>query len=296
MMTIPENWPFIVATGLRKVFLDVYKEQPANVPTLFNMQPSQKSQEFDLSDEQNSVWTALNDDINFRSDIEGYRTTYTHAEFSDGKKIKRRLLMDDLYGVLQRKPAQMAMGARTKRETDGASVFNNSFSSGFTGGDSLSLCNSAHTFRNSASTFSNTGVLSLTPANVEATRKNMVKLKHADGTPKGLMPDMLVYGIDQEQTGWEIINTSGQVNTALNNSNFHKGRYKALVWPNYVASTTQWWMLDSRMMKLFLLWFDREPIQFFKDRDFGVLAAGYAGYMVYSYGWSDPSFVFGQNP
>jgi len=296
MAYIPENWSELEAPGLRKIFDGVYRQQTSNIPVLFNMQKSSKAQEFDLQTDDKSSWIELEGDIKYEDEVQGYKKTYTHAEYVNGKKIQKKLIDDDLYGVIERIPRKMAIGARRRRERDGASVYNNSFNAGFTGGDSLALCSTAHTSLNSTSTRSNSGTLSLTPANVETTRRNMVKTKSGADEFIDVTPDMLIVPLELEEAAWTIINTKGKVDTANNNANFHMGKYKLLVWQNYLTSSTRWWMVDSTYMKEFLLWFDRLPVQFFKDRDFGTLISAFAGYMRYSFGWSDWIWVFGQNP
>lgn len=124
----------------------------------------------------------------------------------------------------------------------------------------------------------------------------MVKFKTNRDNNFTVTPDLLVVPVDLEQTAYEIINSKGKVDTAQNNVNFHFGKYKLVVWPNYLTSTTRWWMADSELMKMFLMWFDREPVQFFRDSDFETLTAKFAGYARYSFGWSDWRWVFGQNP
>jgi hypothetical protein len=106
---------------------------------------------------------------------------------------------------------------------------------------------------------------------------------------------MLIVPVDLESYAYEIINSRGKVDTAQNNVNFHVGRYKLVVWPNYLTSSTRWFMVDSRIMKMYLNWFDRITPQFYKDTDFDTLLAKFAGYMRYSYGWSDWRFVYGEN-
>lgn len=294
MPLISENWSNSILTGLRKVFVNYYREQVSNVPVLFNMQKSEKAQEFDLLTDEFKDFDVFNGQIAYDDYKESYKTTYTHQEYARGFKIERKLVMDELYGTIQRQPQLLGLSARRRREKDGASVFNNAFNSGFTGGDALSLCNSAHTSSNSTTTQSNTGVLSLTAANVEATRRSMIKFRSGRDGVVDIHPDMLLVPIDLEEIGWEILNSKGKVDSAQNNVNFHYGKYKMLVWPNYLTSASNWFFIDSTYMKQFLLWFDREPVQFFKDQDFGTLVSAFAGYMRYSFGWSHWMWTFGQ--
>lgn len=294
---ISENWPRLLEPGLRKIFVDNYAEQKSMLPVLFSMETSNKAQEFDLEDGPIADFESMNGPIPYDDSVEGYRTTYTHAEYARGFKVARSLVDDDLYNIINRKPGKLAMGARRRRESDGASVLNNAFNAGVTGGDTLSLCNSAHTSRQqNISTQSNTGTLTMTPANVEATRRLHAQVRDSIGGVINIESDMLISPLQLEETAWEIINSKGKVDTAQNNANFHFGKYKLAVWKNYLTSSTAWFMSDSTLMKMSLLWFDRVSPEFFKDKDFDTLQAKFAGYMRYSFGWSDWRFLFGQNP
>ncbi len=295
-MLVSENFADLLEPGLRHIFSDVFNRQESMLSVLFNMQNSEKAVEHDLemgdiADFEEFTGTVSYDDLK-----QGYKTNYEHTEYARGFKVERTLVKDDLYAQINRKPQQLGLAASRKRESDGASVFNNSFNSGFTGGDALSLCNSAHTSLVGGSNQSNTGTSSLSPTNVEATRRLMIKFKSNRDNNIQVSPDMLIVPTELDQTAFEIINSKGKVDTANNNVNFHFGKYKLVVWNNWLSSATRWWMVDSQLMKMFLLWFDREPVQFFKDADFETLVSKFAGYMRYSRGWSDWRWVLGQNP
>lgn len=296
-MYISENWADLMQPGLRKVFDGTFREFTSNLPVLYSMQSSKKQQEFDLTTDDKSSWEPKQGDIKFEDEVQGYKTTYTHTAYVSGKKFERELLMDDQYGVVERRTRLMARGARLRRERDGAALFNNAFNTAVTYGDGQPLCSAVHPSRNDLSLFrSNTGALSFTDANVEATRRLMIKQKTGTGEPAFLQPDMILAPIGLERAAWELLNSKGKIDSANNNANFHVGKYKLLVWPNFLTSDTKWYMVDSTMMKEFLLWFDREDVQFFKDRDLGTLVAAFAGYMRYSNGSSDFSWIYGQNP
>ena len=261
------------------------------------MATSKKAVEHDLNTDSKSTWAPKQGDIQYDDTVQGYQTDYIHTAYVSGKKFEKEILADDQYGRIERETRSMADGARYYREQSGAAPFNNAFNAGTIYGDGVSLCNSAHPSLNDTSlTRSNTGVLSLTDANIEVVRLLMIKQQLGTRTPAFLNPDMIIAPIDLERPAWEALMSKGKIDTANNNPNFHLGKYKLLVWPNFLTGTKRWFMVDSRKMKEYLMWFDREPVQFFKDRDFGVLASAFAGYMRYSAGTSWPFWVHGNNP
>ena len=296
MPLVSENWADLLEPGLRKIFDDSYRERASNIPVLFNVQSSSKAVEHDLTTGDILDFVPMNGAVPYDDMGQGYKTNYTHEEYARGIKIERKLVDDDQYTIINRRPRLLALAARRRREKDGASMFNNAFNTAITGGDSLSLCNSAHTSNNGGANQSNTGTLALTPVNLESTRRSMVGFKSDRDGIIEVMPDMILAPLQLEETVFEIINSKGKVDTAQNNVNFHFGKYKALIWPNYLTSATRWFLLDSQMMKEFFLWFDRINPEFQKDKEFDTYQSKYSGYMRYSFGWSDWRAVFGQNP
>lgn len=115
------------------------------------------------------------------------------------------------------------------------------------------------------------------------------------GNFQTINPDMIIVPNALESYGYEIINANGKVDTANNNPNFHRGRYKMVVWDNYLLSPTHWYLVDSKLMKEWLIWFDRIKPEFYKDTEFATLVALFAGYMRYSAGWSNWLWIYGEN-
>ncbi len=295
MPLISENWANLLEPGLRKVFDDQYRERPSNLPVIFNMQSSKKAVEHDLTTGSLADFIPMQGTVPYDDVGEGFKTDYTHQELARGIKVERKLVDDDLYNIINKRPRMLALSARRRREKDGASILNNSFSSGVVGGDGVALCSSAHPSNNGGATQSNLGTLSLSAVNVEATRRLMIGFKDDRDGIIEVIPDMIIAPLQLEETLFEILNSKGKVDTAQNNANFHFGKYKALVWPNYLTSSTKWWMVDSQMMKEAFNWFDRVPVEFQKDREFDTYNAKYSGYMRYSFGWSEWRHIMGNN-
>lgn len=294
MPYVSENFPDLLEPGLRKVFSEVFNKQESMLPVLFNMQTSDKAVEHDLEMGDTANLEPFEGAIPYDDSGEGYKKNYTHLEFAGGMKVERRLVINDQYNIINRKPQQLALAAFRRREADGAAIFNGAFS-GTDGADSLPLCSSAHTSNVGGADQSNTGTDAFTAVTVESNRQTMIAFKSNRDNVIPIKPDMLLVPAGLEEKAYEIINSKGKVDTAQNNANFHLGKYKLAVWPNYLTDSNNWFLIDSQLMKMFLNWFDREPVQFFKDRDFDSLQAKFAAYMYYSQGWSDWRWVIGNN-
>ena len=75
---------------------------------------------------------------------------------------------------------------------------------------------------------SNEGTSTLSASSTETTRLLMADFRDDQNEMISYEMDTILIPINLEQTGWEIINSTGKVDTAENNANFHKGKYKML--------------------------------------------------------------------
>lgn len=210
-----------------------------------------------------------------------------------------------MYNIISKKPMGLSMSDQRTFEKYGASVFNNSFSGSGTivvdGVTVLSntegqpLCSSSHPYSpDDSTTQDNAGTSAISPTAVETTRKAFRKFKNDRGDFITPNPDLLIVPIDREATAWEIISSKGKVDSSHNNPNFHFGKYKLAVW-DYLTDTQNWWMVDSNLMKMYLNWYDRIPLQFFKEKEFDTLLSKFASYARVSFGWSSWVFCYGHN-
>ena len=127
-----------------------------------------------------------------------------------------------MFGIMNRRPWQMAIASARTREKTGAAIFNGAFV-GTDGPDSLSLCNSSHPYSpEDATTQDNAGDSAMSATTIEATRRiGFTTIKNDRGELAEVNYDTILCPVSLEETAWEIINSKGQVETADNNRNFH---------------------------------------------------------------------------
>lgn len=297
MTMISENWAELLEPGLRNIFTTTFGDLAAasRVPMLFNIVPSSKAQEHDLGFGTFGNWAEYKGAIEYDSADQGYKTTYTHAEFARGFTVERKLVDDDQYNIINKMPRMLATGAYRKREIDAASVFNNAFSSSYTGGDGVSLCNDSHPLSPvNSDVVDNAGTTALSYSAVIATRKLMRSYVDDRKQLIPINPNLIIVPPELEDTAIEIVKTVGEPGTADNSVNVTREfGLNYVVW-DYLTDANNWFLVDSGLMKQFLNWFDRTPIEFAMDpsSDY-MLKASYRGYMRYSYGWSDWRWVYG---
>ena len=290
-----ENFGYLLDPGLRKIFMDEYNSPGSVVDQLYGLEKSNKAVEYDLGigglgDLEEFTGTIPYSDFN-----QQYRTSYVHREWVKGIKIERKLVDDDVYSIINKRPQQLALVAKRTREKHGGSLFNNAFNTSvFAGGDTKALCASDHSSVGTSSTQSNSGSTALSATAVEATRLLGMAFKDETDNLVDVMFDTILIPPALEETANIIVKTQATVGSANNDINFSYQKYKVIVWPRLTSSTV-WFMIDSKYMKMFLKWFDRIPVEFNKDKDFDTYVSKWSCYQRYSYGFSDWKWIYGHN-
>ena len=271
--------PSIVQRGLSEVFLDQQRNWETMLPSFFKMVEATQASETDLEIGDIGEVAPFTGEVSYDDFAEGYSKAITETEYSLGLKIQRRLLRNDLYDVCSNSVSLMSDAFNQKREQIGASIFNNAFNTVHTVGDGLALCSTAHTSAVGGANQGNSGSSALSAAAVEATRILMVKFKTNKDHIRQARPSLLLVPTDLHEKAWEIVNSYGKMDTALNNRNFHFGKWNLAVWDNFLTDTNNWFMIDERLMRMYLKYRIWEPTQFFRSGEFDTLVQKYAGYM-----------------
>jgi len=297
-MAISEQWAELLEPGLRAIF-EVQREALAaasRVPALFNVVPSTKAEEHDLGMGGFGDWPEYEGAIEYDDPEQLYKTTFTHKEYVKAFKVERKLVDDDQYNVINRRPRGLALSAMRTREKHAASVFNNAFSDTYAGGDAVGLLSSAHPASpaNTSTTQENEGTTALSYDSVIETRRLMREFEDDRGQLIPINPQLILVPPELEETANAIVNTMNKVDVAdYHDSLVQRRGIGFLVW-DYLTDANNWFLIDVPMAKMYLLWLNRKDLEFSMDptSDFS-LEARFRGYMRYSYGWSDWRWVYG---
>jgi len=298
------NFADLLDPRFQKIFNDRYRQLPDRIGDFYDVMsgdsfPTRDTARFSqtgtLGDLQQFTGTIPYDDAS-----QGYTSTMTHLEYASGFQIERKLYDDDLYGIMDNKPKQLATSYVRTRQKHGAQVFNNAFSVDSTwnvNSEGVALCSTAHTTTSGASTatgFSNAGTAALSSVAVAATRIAMRNFRGDRGERISVVPDTILIAPDYYQTAFEIVESSGVPDSANNNANVHKGAYRVMDW-EYLTSAHPWFMIDSTMMKDMLKFIDRVKAEFGMVEDFDTLVGKWRIYCRYSLGHNDWRFIYGNN-
>lgn len=224
-----------------------------------------------------------------------YRKTYTHVEKARGVAVTRAALDDDGYGVLEQRTRLMGMAFDRTIYKSAAGVFNNAVATGaaYLGGDAKALVATDHPRSSTdATTQSNKGTTALSESSLETAVQSMMAFTDSEGNPLGIIPDTLLVPVGLKQTAERITQSTLRSGTANNDANVNQG-YKPLV-SLYLTDANNWFLIDSRMAKMWLKFFWRVRPEYAPDptSDFS-LVAKYRGYMRYSVGFDHWAWIYG---
>ena len=285
----------------QKIFHENYAQLSDMLPTLFAVIPHNGRDVMSWSSVgAYADWNAFTGSVDYQSASQGYDTTMTFVEFASGVQVERKLFDDDQYNIMDRRPAGLATAAARTRQKHGARPFNNAFAVDtyfYSASEGVALCSASHTTTSGASTavgFDNLVTTALSATALAAARIDFVKFRDDNANRIMTAPDEILIPPDLYEVGYEIISSSGKVDTANNNRNVHEGSYKLIEW-NYLTDANNWFLMDSSMRKQSLYWADRVPVEFAYAEDLDTIIAKWRGYMRYANAWVDWRWVIGAN-
>jgi phage major head subunit gpT-like protein len=298
-MLVSDNWGELLLPGLRKIFDKHQKQYKDYISLIFNVEDSQKAQEFNLGIGdlgEMDEWQASGAKISYEDFSKGFKSTYTHRKYSKGIQIERELLEDDLYSEIKKRVRKLSRVVYFTTQKHAAGVFNFAFSAGYLGPDNKPLCATDHPkMPGSSSTFSNKGARELNANNVELTRTDMLSWTDDKGNPIMIVPDTLLVPPALRKKAIIIAETDEEPDTTDHGINVWKGHLNVIEWP-FLTDTNAWFLVDMSRMKEFLTWFWRRKPDFKNKVEFDDEVSKYAVLGRWSYGWDSPDFVYGNNP
>ena len=300
-MAVPHastNFGDLLDKRITSLFNNQYDSLPDMIADFYAMKTS------GFSEERWSEIGAMPDIVPFTGTVQygsqnqGYDTIFTHVEFAGGLQIERALFDDDRFNTMNQKPVALADAFYQRRMKDGARTWNNAFAVDpffKHNTEAVALCSNSHTTTSGASTasgFDNLVTTALTTTALISARIQFRGFRGDQAERRSFMPDELLVPIDLEDKAWEIIKSAGKPDTANNNANFNKDRYPVRSW-EYISDTNDWWIMDSRSRKKFLVWYDRIPLEFGSAEEFDTFVAKWRGYTRYSHGHTNWRFILG---
>ena len=287
-------WPV-----LNSVYGKEYADYPVEWEQLFEKNTSDKAYEEDLglSSFGLAVVKPEGSPISYDTERQGFTSRYNHVVYALGFIITREIFEDDLYGkVGAQKAKALARSLRQTKEIVAANVYNRAFTAGYTGGDGIVLCSTAHlavaggTYSNKIATDAD-----LSEAALEQAVIDIAGYRDDRGLLIAAKPQKLIIPYQLQFEAKRILGADGRVGTDLNDPNVLKQSsiFSQVVVNHYLNSTgnDDWFILTN--VKDGLKYFERRGDQFEMDNDFDTENAKFKATARYSFGWSDPRAIYG---
>ena len=295
MASTRSNFGDLLEPGFREIYDDQFDKLPQVFPQIFNVDTSAKQDEKDsaVTGFGYFVETSEMENIKYDDPIQMYDVTYVHKKYTKGFKISEEMYEDDLYRVMNRKPAQLAVASKRTAEFHAAKVFNDGFTSTVTGGDAKPLFSVGHPRIDGGTAQSNasaTGVV-LNEDNLNTGLLAIDGQLDDRGMRIACEADCLIVPRALRKTASILVDSDGRPETADNDKNYYRGiNLKVIAW-HYLTSDTAWFLADSSQH--LLTWFWRVKPEFKQDMAFDTGAALYKSRMRFSKGWSDWRGIWG---
>ena len=293
---ISANYSDFLLPVLRDIFDKHIGKMKDFIPVLYDVNTSKKAQEFNHGLGSMGLmqeWNASGGQVFYDSVERGYKATYTHEKYSIGLAIERELLDDALYSEIKGRTKKIADSVYYTRQLHAASVFNDCLSK--TGPDSIPLVSASHPLGPlNATTWSNyaTGK-AITADNVEYVRNQMKEWVDDNGNQLLINPDTLIVPKELRKAAKIVADTDNEPFTTDYKVNIWKGSLDVIEF-DFLTSSTMWFMVDSNRMNRFLKWYERRKPSIEKDKEnFNTEVNSYKAVGRWSYGWDDPSFIYG---
>jgi hypothetical protein len=285
-------WP-----GLNAIYGMSYKDWKTEYDQYFDTFKSDKGWEEDLgvSSFGLAIQKGEGAPVTYDTQMQGFLTRYTHAEYALGFIITRNMVEDDQYGKIGTQRAKaLARSMRQTKETVGANVLNRAFNTSYTGGDAKALCVSDHP-NVSGGTWSNvpTTAVDISEAALEQSVIDMGKWLDDRGLKIATRPQKLIVPIDLDFEANKILKTEYEVGTANNTVNLVRSRFPSGLVIGHWLTDTDAWFIKTDFGGEGLKYFERRADSFDMDNDFDTDNAKFKAVSRYSFGWTDPRAIYG---
>ncbi len=282
--------------------IDLYQENALKTQKdynalLYNVQDSNKSQEnhFGIGAlGQMAEWTGQ---VSYQDFVKGYEKGYRHAKYSSGLQFEEEIFRFREYNKIKDRTQKLLTSVYKTLQAHGVSTFNNAFDTAFTGPDSVALCSASHPYSPSDATVQgNTSSNALTMPNLKAAFNAMSMFKDDKGDNMFVTPNILLTGINYREEALKICGPQAAVLepfTAENDANVYKSDLTYVYHP--LITGNKWFLIDKDLMEQSLFWYNARKAKIESDGDFDTEVLKFKVVAMFSYGFDDYRWVYGNN-
>lgn len=304
-MLVRERFPDLLEPYLYKVYELVVEKGDDYVSKIFTVGTSDKNKEPVSGIGAADMPRPWAGQVTYSDVSPLWRKEYVHTKYSTGLRFERELFDDAQWPEIKNRTNAVMLSLHRFRQLHAHAIFNAAFTGstavGFEtvsllGPDGQYLCDTDHPLApDNAATQSNKLTLPLTVDNLETARLTMMNLTDDKGKPLLVIPDTLIVPPGLEKTAQEIVYSVGRPDTADRADNVRRNAYEVLTLP-LLTTSNAWFLVDSKMMKQYCLWFDRRKGVPERQEDFNTEVISYKVVMRMSYGFHHYAWIVGSLP
>ncbi len=236
--------------------------------------------------------------VQYDSAQEGYVSRYTNETVALAFAVTEEAMEDNLYDTFAKVRARgLARAMANTKQVKAADVFNNGFSTAYTGGDGVALFSTSHPTVGAGNQSNTLGATDLSESSLESALITISKAQDDRGILIGLQAVSLHVPSDLIYTADKILNSTLSTTTATNsttgvtnvndiNALRSQGILPKGFFVNRRFTDTNAWFLKTDCpngTKMFV----RSPLQTKMEPDFDTGNLRFKGRERYSFGWSD---------
>ena len=289
----------LLDTRFREVIADraVFLRNEDMVPVLWNVKPPTMPQR---DTERYSQVSGLpragqfTGSLDYAQRYQGYDVTATYAEFAQGVQVERTLVEYDQFDQMDDMARDLADSMWRRRQFDAfrfLRLMNSVDTFFYNHTEAVALVSNSHTTTTGVSTttgFDNLATSAFSAAQLAVTQIQMRDFRDLQGEPILAVGTEIWVPFDLYEQAYEVVASSGKVDSAQNNRNVHQGAYKLVVFPNKVdfTSTANWALVDGRAKDGAMHWFDQVwpngGPEFGSTEEFDTFVSKHRGYSRYT--------------
>ena len=268
------------------------------LPLWFSMEDSDSFEERRGTVGELPIWSAFGGALTYDEFFEQYNAVATHIEFTQAIRWTRRLMADDLTGIMRGdRYRKMVDSSIVTRQVHGARLWNFMASNDtyfYSRSEGLPLASNSHTTRSdgvsTATGFDNLATAELSPTSFRANRQAMRRFANDQGYIANVIPDAIVVPIELEERAMEILYSPGDPDNARRTMNPEQNAAEIIV-PLHMTDANDWGLVNKALMKENCVWFDHTKPDFNSIIDFETFQLKVSGYGRWSFMVLDWRFV-----
>ena len=295
--------PKLLWPGLQELFGVTYNQHEKTYPLLFDTVKSDKAYEeyVQVTGFGIGQYKPQGQSISYDSQQQGFVTRLTNAAYALGYIVTEEEIEDNLYPkISQSRTRSLAFSMLQAKEVNTHLIYNRAFTSGYTGGDGVVLCSTAHP-NVSGGTYANTPTVAadLSEASYE---DGLIAIKGFTDD-KGLFINVKAKSLIVARQEWYNAlrltksvyrpgTADNDINATLMDASVPGGAIQSV----YLTSPHAWFIrTDAGGDGKGLIYQERTPIKFFQDNEFDTRNMKAGAMERYTAGWEDPRGVWGNN-